>query len=213
MTRDAVALLPDGRTALLLTRAAQPCTGETVLVEAAAGGVGSLLVQLARLAGARTVGAVGSASKMDIVSGLGADLVVDYSTPDWTQRVAALGGVNVVFDGVGGQIASTAFDLLRPGGRFVPFGMASGAFATVTEAVANARAVTVVQSGRPSAEALRRLTEAALAEAVAGRLHPLIGQIVPLAQAAHAHAAMERRATVGKTLLAIALDTSHPNPS
>jgi NADPH2:quinone reductase len=199
---NAVALLADGRTAILLVRAAAIHTGETVLVEAAAGGVGSLLVQLAHTAGARVVGAAGRARKLSVARDLGADAVVDYSTPDWPDRVRReVGDVHVVFDGVGGETGRAAFELLRPGGRFAAYGMASGAFAQVSDAEAKARGVTVIGLGRPTSEAMRDLVMAAFSEAVAGRLRPLIGQIVPLDRAAGAHAAMERRETIGKTLL------------
>jgi NADPH:quinone reductase len=201
-TQDAVALLADGRTALLLVRGAAIRPGETVLVEAAAGGVGSLLVQLARTAGARVIGAAGGEGKLAVARELGASVVVDYTQPDWAARLrSSLGNVDVVFDGVGGAIGRAAFELLQPGGRFCPFGMSSGAFAQVSEADAEARDVALIRGGRPTSEELRELVQAALAEAVAGRLRPLIGQTFPLQRAADAHAAMERRATVGKTLL------------
>jgi NADPH:quinone reductase len=201
-THEAVALLTDGRTALLLVRGAAIRPGETVLVEAAAGGVGSLLVQLARTAGAHIVGAAGGQRKLAVAHELGADVVVDYTDPSWTAGLRSrLGGVDVVFDGVGGAIGRAAFELLRPGGRFCPFGMASGAFAPVSEADARARRVALIRRGRPTPEDLRESVQAALAEAVAGRLRPLIGQTFTLERAADAHAAMEQRTTIGKTLL------------
>ena len=111
--RDAVALLADGRTAMLLLRAAAVRSGEAVLVEAAAGGVGSLLVQLGRNAGARVIGAAGSARKLSVVSSLGAEMVVDYSMADWAEQLrAACGGSDVVFDGVGGGIGGASFVLV-----------------------------------------------------------------------------------------------------
>ncbi|MEU5942968.1 zinc-binding dehydrogenase [Micromonospora sp. NPDC047548] len=198
---EAVALLADGRTALLLTGAAAPRAGERVLVEAAAGGVGGLLVQLAARAGARVVALAGGARKTDLVRAAGADVVIDYREPDWADRVrAATGGVDVVFDGVGGGVGRTAFDLLDPGGRMVSFGLASGSWTDVPEATATARGVTLL---RPAAgpDELRALTARALAEGAAGRLRPRIGQRFPLERAAEAHAAMQSRVTVGKTLL------------
>jgi NADPH:quinone reductase len=197
----AVALLADGRTATMMTRAAGIRPGERVLVEAAAGGVGSLIVQLAKAAGARVVAAAGGARKGAVATDLGADVAVDYTDEGWAKRVRdAVGGVDVVFDGVGGAIARTAFELLDRGGRMVSFGLASGAWSPVGEDDAAARGVTLV---RPSAtpEDLRAYTESALAEAAAGRLRPVIGQRFPLAEAASAHAAIQSRATVGKTLL------------
>jgi NADPH:quinone reductase len=192
--RDAVALLADGRTAMVLMRGAEVRAGETVLVEAAAGGVGSLLVQLARNAGARVIAAAGGERKLALARELGADAAVDYTRDGWADAVEP---VDVAFDGVGGAIGRAAFDRVRPGGRFYPFGMASGAFAQLPER----EGVTVVRGGRPDPADQLALTRAALAEAAAGRLRPVIGQTFPLERAADAHAAIEARETVGKTLL------------
>ncbi|MGR6322785.1 zinc-binding dehydrogenase [Micromonospora soli] len=198
---QAVALLADGRTALMLARAAGLRAGERVLVEAAAGGVGSLLTQLAATAGARVVAAAGGPRKVALLRERGLDVVVDYREPDWTDRVrAATGGVDVVFDGVGGPLARAAFDLLDPGGRMLSFGLAGGAWADVPEELAAARGVALLRPGAPPDE-LRSLAERALAEGAAGRLRPLIGQRFPLERAADAHAALQSRATIGKTLL------------
>ena len=203
-TAEAVALLADGRTAMLLVRGVGLRPGETVLVEAAAGGVGSLLVQLAHAAGAHVVGAAGGERKLAVAREIGANVVVDYSAPDWPVRLRVeLGGVDVVFDGVGGTIGRAAFELLRPGGRFCPFGMASGAFAQVSESDAEARHVRLIRGGQRGPQELQELVHAALAEAVAGHLRPFIGQTFPLERAAEAHALIERRGALGKTLLRV----------
>jgi NADPH2:quinone reductase len=191
----AVALLADGRTATALVHATSVRPGDRVLVEAAAGGVGGLLVQLAKAAGAVVVGAAGGPAKVDRV--LGADVVVDYLAPDWTSSV---GEVDVVFDGVGGEIGTTAFGLLRRGGRMASYGLAGGSWPEVSEEDAAARGVTLVR-GIGGPEELRTFTKSALAEAAEGRLVPVIGQRFPLEKASDAHAAMESRTTVGKTLL------------
>ena len=202
--RDAVALLADGRTALALAGRAGLRAGDTVLIEAAAGGVGTLLVQIARNAGARVVALAGQPRKLAIARDLGADLTVDYRRDGWDEQVRdAAGQVDVVFDGVGGDIGLAAFGLLGPGGRFCPFGMASGRFAPVTPELARAHQVTVLAGAAASPEELTALVRTALAEAAAGRLRPVIGQEFELAAAAGAHAAIEARATVGKTLLAV----------
>jgi len=202
--RDAVALLADGRTALSLTGRAGLHAGETVLVEAAAGGVGTLLVQLARRAGARVVALAGGPDKLALARDLGADLTVDYRRDDWPDEVrSAVGEVDLVFDGVGGEVGRAAFGLLGPGGRFYPFGMASGSFAPVTPELALEHEVTVLQGGPANAEEAAALSRVALAEAAAGRLRPVIGQEFGLASAAAAHAAIEARATMGKTLLTV----------
>jgi len=197
----AVALLADGRTATMMTRAVAIRPGERVLVEAAAGGVGSLITQLAKAAGARVVAAVGGARKVEVATKLGADVAVDYTNDGWTKRVRdAVGAVDVVFDGVGGGIARSAFELLDRGGRMVSFGLASGDWADVGEEAATKRGVTLVRASATPAE-MRGFTESALAEAAEGRLRPIIGQRFPLGQAAAAHAAIQSRATIGKTLL------------
>jgi NADPH2:quinone reductase len=198
---DAVALLADGRTATMLISVAEPRPGERVLVEAAAGGVGTLLVQLARAAGARVVGVAGGPRKVEVAAGHGAEVAVDYLRPGWAGEVRdAVDAVDVVFDGVGGAVARTAFELLDRGGRMVSFGLASGSWAQVPEDEAAARGVRLLRP-RPDARELRAYTERALAEGAAGRLRPLVGQRFPLARAADAHAAIQARATVGKTLL------------
>ena len=200
-TAEALALLADGRTAVLLARSAAVQAGQTVLVEAAAGGVGSLLIQVAQLAGARVVAAAGGQRKLAVARELGADEIVDYSRVHWEQEVE--GGVDVVFDGVGGEIGAAAFRLVRPGGRFCMFGMASGAFADIDEAVAIANGITLVRGLRPTAEDLRTALSEALDLAASGRLRAVIGQTFPLVDAARAHGAIERRETIGKTLLRI----------
>jgi len=194
----AVALLADGRTATMMTHAAAIKPGERVLVEAAAGGVGSLITQLATAAGAHVIAAVGGPRKATVARELGAEQAVDYTDADWPKQVRD--AVDVVFDGVGGAIARTAFELLGRGGRMVSFGLASGTWAEITEDEAAARGVTLVRPSATPAE-LRAYTESALTEAAEGRLRPLIGQRFPLGEAAAAHAAIQSRATVGKTLL------------
>ncbi len=195
---DAVALLADGRTALALLEAVAPQAGETVLVLAAGGGVGSLLVQLARDAGARVVAAASGARKGALARELGAALALDYGAAGWTARA---GEVDVVLDGVGGPLAAAAFDLVALGGRFCSFGMASGAFSPISQAVADDFGVALVRSERPAPERARTLSERALALGAAGRLRPVVGQTFALDRAGDAHAAIESRATIGKTLL------------
>jgi NADPH2:quinone reductase len=200
-TTDAVALLADGRTALTLMRSAGVRRGEAVLVEAAGGGVGSLLVQLARAEGARVLATAGARRKLDLALELGAEIAVNHGDPAWPDRLEP---VDVVFDGVGGAIGEAAFGLLRPGGRFCAFGLASGAFARIDEDVAATRRVTVVRGTGLTAAESTELTRTALELAAAGRLRPVIGQSFPLERAADAHAAMESRGTLGKTLLLVA---------
>jgi NADPH2:quinone reductase len=205
--RTAVALLADGRTAIGLARAAQLGTGDRVLVTAAGGGVGSLLVQLARRAGvAQVVALAGGEAKRARAREVGADVVVDYRRAGWPGKVRdATGGhgVDAAFDGVGGDVGAEVVRLLAPGARLMVHGMAGGAFTQVPPELVAERNLTVVTLPRVLAgegEA-RAATAEALAAAAAGTLVPTIGQEYPLAEAAAAHAAIEARATVGKTLL------------
>ena len=220
----AVALLADGRTALGLHRLAAPAPGEWVLVEAAAGGVGTLLVQLAVAAGARVIATASSPAKLALARDLGAELTTDYPAPDWaaeirqaTKAAAAPGegpatgtgpgsdGVSVVYDGVGGEVGRTALGLVGDGGRFVVFGRSSGSTTDTSGPEIAARHITV--SGLADFATLGDITALAadaLAAAAAGRLRPTIGQTFPLDRAADAHAAIESRTTRGKTLLTVA---------
>jgi NADPH2:quinone reductase len=206
---DAVALLADGRTAVGLMDIAQVAAKDCVLIEAAAGGVGSLLVQLAVEAGATVMALAGGPRKIAQARDLGAAIAVDYSESGWAERVhAAAGRIDVVFDGVGGEVGSATFGLLRDGGRFVSFGGASGTLMAIPEDEAAQRSISVLRGVMRSPQELRNLTQRALDLGAAGRLRPVIGQTFPLDRAADAHAAMAGRATIGKTLL-----TVRPEPS
>lgn len=206
--QEAAALLDDGSTALGLVEGARIRADEWVLVEAAAGGVGGLLVQLARAAGARVVGAARGPQKLDLAKELGAEAVVDYAEPGWPERVReATGGSgpDVVFDGVGGQIGREAFGVTARGGRFSLHGAASGAPTVIDSDEAQRRGVTVIgiEQLRGFGTGAKARTERMLAEAAAGHVRPVIGQVLPLEQADAAHAAIEARTVLGKTLLMI----------
>jgi NADPH2:quinone reductase len=201
---EATALLADGRTAIALARMARIAAGERVLVLAAAGGVGSLLVQLARAAGARVLAVAGGPAKLRLASELGAEWSADYRMPDWPAPIrAAAGGADVVFDGVGGQAGRAAFELLGPGGRLLSYGLASGEFTRVSDDEALARQVKVSRGIAVAPGETAGLTRAALDLAASGQLKAVIGQRFPLAAAAAAHRAIEARATTGKTLLEV----------
>lgn len=209
LTADAaVATIGTVRTAVAVLEVAELTAEDVVLVTAAAGGLGSLFVQAGRNAGAFVVGVAGGSAKVERVRELGADVALDYSQPDWPDRVReALGErePTLVLDGVGGDLGHEAMKLLGVGGRLVLFGAASGRPTEVTTRDLAARSLTASWAigpritGRPGR--LRELESKALAEVAAGRLVPLVGQRFPLAEAAAAHTAIETRATVGKTVL------------
>jgi len=203
---EAAALLHDGRTALRLAEVAPMQPGEWVLVVAAGGGLGILLVQLAHAAGARVIGAARGERKLDLAQELGAEVVVDYSEPGWPERVReATGGTgpDVVFDGVGGQIGRAAFEVTARGGRISAHGAPSGGFAEIDSQEAQRRGVTVsgIEQVQLAPADAKRLGERALS--AAGRIRPVIGQTFPLERAADAHAAIEARDVIGKTLLLV----------
>jgi NADPH2:quinone reductase len=206
--RQAAALLRDGATGLGLADGARLRPGEWALVTAAAGGLGILLVQLARAAGARVVGAARGERKLGLAREHGADAVVDYSAPGWSERVRELTGgrgPDVVFDGAGGQIGRAAFEITAQGGRFSAHGAPAGGFTVIDPAEAEWREVTVrgIEQVQYAPAEARRMAERALSEAVAGRIRPLIGRTFPLERAADAHAAIEAREVAGKTLLLV----------
>jgi len=203
----AVAMIGTGRTAHAILEVAALTAHDIVLVTAAAGGLGSLLVQAARNAGATVVGVAGGPAKVQRVAQLGATVAVDYSAPDWSDAVrAALDGreVTVALDGVGGALGRGALELLGAGGRLILFGFSSGAPTELSAGDLFARGFTASAAiGAQIAQrpgGLRDLEEQALAAAADGRLVPLV-QRFALAQAAAAHEAIESRATVGKTVL------------
>jgi NADPH2:quinone reductase len=197
---DAAALLHDGRTALAVLGATPVGAGATALVLPAAGGLGSLLVQLLRTRGVTVVGAAHGPAKRAVVRDLGADHVVDPGEEGWTRDVPP---VDVVFDGVGGAAGTAALGLLRRGGRFSGYGMAAGAPTDPASAPEGVEAVGMAQLGTFLAGARERAV-AVLAEAAAGRLRAVIGRVDPLGRAADAHAALEDRRVAGKALLVTA---------
>ncbi|MFF5959550.1 zinc-binding dehydrogenase [Streptomyces luteogriseus] len=204
---EAVAMIGTGRTAMGILQFAELGPDSVVIVPAAAGGIGTLLVQYAKNAGATVVGLAGGPEKTARVQEGGADLAVDYKDPAWPAKVRAhLGGrrATVVFDGVGGDIAREAVGLLGPGGKHIVFGWSGegirdgGPYLVdgVSEQVLGP--VMLGKAGGP--DPIRTLEVRALTEAAAGRLTPAV-QRFPLAEAAAAHRALETRGTIGKVVL------------
>ncbi|CAL9533286.1 2-haloacrylate reductase [Streptomyces sp. enrichment culture] len=204
---EAVAMIGTGRTAMGIVRFAEPGPESVAVIPAAAGGIGTLLTQYARHAGATVIGLAGGPEKVARVAANGASLAVDYTLPHWPAQVRSrLGGraATVVFDGVGGDVAREAVALLGPGGRHLVFGWSGegirdgGPYLVegVSEQVLGP--AMLARAGGP--DPLRTLERHALTEAAEGRLRPAV-QRFPLAEAAAAHRALETRGTVGKVVL------------
>ncbi|RNL82674.1 zinc-binding dehydrogenase [Halostreptopolyspora alba] len=205
--REALATLHDGPLALMVSDAAPVEPDTWVLVTAAAGGGGSLLVQLARAAGARVIGAARGQRKLDFVREQGAEFVVDYSEPGWQERARQITGgrgAAVVHDGAGGELGGRAFEAIADGGHMVSYGSGGGTFAEIDHAEARRRGVRVtglLDLPAETGESRRRLVARALELVAKGWITPVVGQTFALERASEAHAALEGRATVGKTLL------------
>jgi NADPH2:quinone reductase len=206
----ALALLIQGVTAWhLLHTSARLASGESVVVHAAAGGVGSLAVQLACLAGAgRIIGTASSEEKRGLALSLGADSVIDDRSAGLTAAlVAANDGrkVDVVLEMIGGQVLLDSLAALARFGRLVTFGGASGQPSLIPAAALMRGSRTVV--GFWLVDFLRRPETVAgpfaeLVElVVTGRLRLVTGETYGLSDVARAHAALESRSTVGKLVL------------
>ncbi|MBB5918559.1 NADPH2:quinone reductase [Nocardia transvalensis] len=203
--RTAVAVLDDGSTALALLENTPVAPGDLVLVQPGLGGLGSLLVQLATTAGARVIAAVRGPEKVARARRLGV-AAVDYSDPDVTAQLSVITGgrkLDVVFDGIGGSLGAASSALLDDGGRFSGYGMTSGA-ETLVDVAARRRLTVTDMSQLPTfwPDAPRRVRQV-LAEAAADRLVPIVGQTYALEDAVTAHADIEARSVVGKSLLLV----------
>ncbi|MFE2143061.1 zinc-binding dehydrogenase [Streptomyces sp. NPDC059456] len=207
----AVAMIGTGRTALGILQFADLGPDSVALVPAAAGGIGTLLVQYAKHTGATVIALAGGPAKTALATANGADLALDYTRPEWPEAVRAHhpAGATVLFDSVGGTTARTALGLLAPGAQHLVFGWSAGPIplTDTDRATLTARAITTTNVLGPamlqragSNDPLRLLETRALAEAAAGRLRPAL-QRYPLAEAATAHHDLETRATTGKVIL------------
>ncbi|MEQ3553724.1 zinc-binding dehydrogenase [Pseudonocardia nematodicida] len=220
---SAAALAGDGAVALALLERTPVRPGEHVLVLPAAGAAGSLLVQLVTAAGGRVIGGARGTARQDLVRALGAEHVVGHSAArnhsaggphgdqgtcaarGWMAEVHALvpRGLDVVFDGVGGDVGRSAAWLVADGGRYSSYGTADGRPVVVGSAETRSRRLTVAgidQLAGFAAERPRRVREV-LARASRGELRAVVGATYSLAEAAHAHADLEQRRATGKILL------------
>jgi NADPH2:quinone reductase len=207
----ALALVVQGVSAWhLLGTCAHLVPGETVVVHAAAGGVGSLAVQLAKLRGAgRVVATASTEEKRQLAGELGADATIDAGPDGLSDRIREANGgkrVDVVLEMTGGPVFDASLSTLAPFGRLVTYGMASGQEPTPISApglMAHSRAVIgfwlVHCMRRP--EMLAGPMKELLDLTAGGRLRPIVGGEYPLSEARRAHEDMRARRTVGKLLL------------
>jgi NADPH:quinone reductase len=206
----AAALMLQGMTAHYLTRSTFPLDStHTCLVQAAAGGLGGLVVQLAKAQGARVFGTVSTADKARVIRALGADEAIVYTEQDFEVEVKRLTGgrgVDVVYDSVGRTTFDKGLSVLRPRGLMALVGQSSGPVAPVDPAVLNQRGSLFLT--RPNLAHHLATRDELLWRA--GELFSLIEQgllsvqvsaTYPLADAARAHRDLESRATTGKLLL------------
>ncbi|MFF7176195.1 zinc-binding dehydrogenase [Streptomyces pseudovenezuelae] len=204
---QAVAMIGTGRTTMGIVQFAELGPDSVAVIPAAAGGIGTLLVQYAKNAGSTVVGLAGGPSKTARVRANGADLAVDYQDSAWPGKVRAfLGGrpATVVLDGVGGDIARASVALLGDRGRHIVFGWSGEGIHDgrpyLVEGVSEQVLGPVLLQKAGGPDPVRTLELRALTEAAAGRLTPAV-QRFPLAEAAAAHRALETRGTTGKVVL------------
>lgn len=203
------ALLRGMTTEYLLRRTFKVEPGMTVLIHAAAGGVGQLACQWAKALGATVIGTVGTEAKAAIAYARGCDRVINYATENFAQRVRELTdgrGVPVVYDGVGAATFEGSLDSLAPRGLLVSFGNASGAVPPFQPGILSQKGslfFTRPTLGHYTATRAELLeSAAAFFDVVAnGKVQVEIGQRYPLSQAAQAHRDLEARHTSGSTIL------------
>ena len=209
-SRTAAALMLQGMTAhYLVTDTYQVRSGQTVLIHAAAGGTGLLLVQMAKLRGARVLGTVSSDAKAVLAREAGADEVFTYADFDTEVKRLTNGyGVDVVYDSVGKDTFERSLNCLRPRGYMVLFGQSSGPLAPFDPQLLNSKGSLYLT--RPSLGYYTATSDetqyraAAIFELVqSGKLKVRIDRALPLDQAPEAHRALSSRATTGKVLLVI----------
>ena len=209
-TRQGAAIMLQGLTAHYLACSTFSLKeGDTCLVHAAAGGVGQLLCQVAKIRGARVLGTVSTEEKAALARAAGADEVIRYDEVDFAaeaRRLTGGHGVQVVYDGVGRTTFDKSLDSLARRGMMVLFGASSGPVPPFDLSILNPKGSLYVT--RPSlghyiatTEELQRRAEDVLGWIAERKLKVNIGLELPLAEAAEAHRALEGRRTTGKVLL------------
>jgi NADPH:quinone reductase len=211
-----LALLIQGLSAyLLLNYAAKIRAGENVLIHAAAGGVGNLLVQLAQLMNAGDVfGTAGTGAKREMIRDWGVNHPIDYTEPNWHEKILEITdrkGIDIILDPIGGSAIAQNLSCLAVEGRFVNYGWLSGNYPSLTATQCQSLlfrnqsvsgfAINVVMDYHPN------VVETALTQLFTwvqtDKLKPILGDAFPLEDAAQAHAAILGRKTTGKVILQI----------
>lgn len=209
-TDRAAAAMLQGLTAHYLSHSTYPIRlGDAVLIHAAAGGVGLLLVQMAKRRGAFVIGTVSTEQKAALAREAGADAVILYTQVDFEAEVRRLtdgAGVHVVYDSVGRSTFDKSLNCLRRRGYLALFGQSSGAVAPIDPQILNAKGslyLTRPTLGHYIADRTELLdrAEELFSWIVSGELHVRIDRTFPLAEAAAAQQLLESRATSGKLLL------------
>ena len=181
--------------------------GESVLIQAAASGVGTAAIQLAKLFGARIFATASSQDKLALARELGADETINYSTQDFAEVVKAKTGgrgADLILECVGGEVFDRSIQCLAPLGRLITYGMAGGVPATVMTPLLLFNNLSVIgfhlgryYQTRPNREPMQEI----LRLVAAGRIRPIINTTFPLAEVAKAHDHLSERKTRGKVLL------------
>ncbi|HEV2283012.1 MAG TPA: quinone oxidoreductase [bacterium] len=209
-TKTGAAAMLQGITAHYLTHSTYPLgPADTALLHAAAGGVGLLLTQMAKMRGAKIIGTVSTEAKAALARGAGADHVILYEQQDFeaeTKRITGGRGVQVVYDSVGRTTFDKSMNCLAPRGYLVAFGQSSGSVAPVDIQTLNQKGSLFLTRPTMRDYILTREEYAKRAGDVlgwiaGGRLKVRIDRTFPLAKAAEAHKALSSRGTAGKVLL------------
>ena len=210
---NAAALMLQGLTAHYLTNSAYSLTAnDSCLIHAGAGGVGQLVIQLAKLKGATVITTVGSEEKAEIAKKLGADHTILYRELDFQKEVMQITenqGVNVVYDSVGKDTIDKSIRCLQKRGLCVMFGASSGQVAGIAPlALAEAGSIYFTRPHLadyiPNAEVINQRMSEIFSLISAGKLHASIHDVYPLSEIQKVHELLESRATLGKFLLKVA---------
>ncbi len=194
---------------LALGHRARLQAGEVLLVHGASGGVGLTAVEVGKAMGATVIASASSPEKLEVARQHGADHLINYATEDIRERVLSLtGGVDVVYDPVGGDAFTVSLRCINPGGRLLVIGFASGTVPPipanhllVKDASALGFSLTQLRQHRP--EAVREAMTELLAWAADGRLRPLVSSTVPFEQFADAMRLLRDRRSTGKVAIQV----------